>query len=241
MQTPLSTLLLSLETSSPVCSVALHDASDGRLIGQSELRLEKSHSTHLTILIQQLLENTGHTSADLAAVAVSDGPGSYTGLRIGAAAAKGLCFALDIPLVAVSTLGALAAQMAAVTANAEEILFCPMLDARRMEVYTALYAHDGRKVLAPTPLILTPEALAEQLAHRRLLCFGNGAAKFRPLVAGQPNARFLAGIEPSAVSVGALAVEVFRRQEFQDVAYYEPFYLKEVYTTTPKQLSLAAD
>ncbi len=228
------TLLLSLETSSPVCSVALHDADNGRLIGQSELRLEKSHSTHLTILIEQLLENTGHTAADLAAVAVSDGPGSYTGLRIGAAAAKGLCFALDIPLVAVSTLGALAAQVAAGTAGAEETLFCPMLDARRMEVYTALYTHDGQEVLAPAPLILTPEALAEQLAHHRLLCFGNGAAKFQPLVAGQANAGFLAGIEPSAVAVGALAVAAFRRHEFQDVAYYEPFYLKEVYTTTPK-------
>ncbi len=228
------TLLLSVETSSPVCSIALHDVAGGQLIGQSELRVEKSHSTHLTILIQQLLENTGHALVDLAAVAVSDGPGSYTGLRIGAAAAKGLCFALDIPLVAVSTLGALATQVAAVTAGAEEILFCPMLDARRMEVYTALYAHDGREVLAPAPLILTPEALAEQLAHRRLLCFGNGAAKFRPLVPEQANVSFLAAIEPSAVSVGALAVAAFRRQAFQDVAYYEPFYLKEVYTTTPR-------
>ncbi len=226
--------LLSLETSSPVCSVALHDAADGHLIGQSELRLDKSHSTHLTILIQQLLENTGRALADLAAVAVSDGPGSYTGLRIGAAAAKGLCFALDIPLVAVSTLGALAAQVASLTAGAEEALFCPMLDARRMEVYTALYTHDGQEVLAPAPLILTPDALAEQMAHRRLLCFGNGAAKFRPLVVGQPNISFLAGVEPSAVAVGALAVAAFCRQEFQNVAYYEPFYLKEVYTTTPR-------
>lgn len=231
-------LVLSLETSSPVCSVALHDVADGRLIGQSELRLEKSHSTHLTLLIEQLLENTCHALADLAAVAVSDGPGSYTGLRIGAAAAKGLCFALDIPLVAVSTLGALAAQVAAVTAGAEETLFCPMLDARRMEVYTALYAHDGQEVLAPAPLIVAPGALAEQLAHRRVLCFGNGAAKFRPLVAAQANIGFLIGIEPSAVVVGALGVAAFRRQAFQDVAYYEPFYLKEVYTTTPKASSL---
>ena len=227
-------LILSLETSSSVCSVALHDVAAGRLIGQSELRLEKSHSTHLTVLIEQLLENTGHALAGLAAVAVSDGPGSYTGLRIGAAAAKGLCFALDIPLVAVSTLGALAAQVVAVTAGAEETLFCPMLDARRMEVYTAIYAHDGQEVLAPAPLILAPGALAEHLAHRRVLCFGNGAAKFQPLVAAQANIGFLVGIEPSAVAVGALGVAAFRRQAFQDVAYYEPFYLKEVYTTAPR-------
>src|SRR6476619_492243 len=158
-------LLLSLETSSPVCSVALHRLDGGALLGQSELRLDKSHSTHLTVLIEQLLANTGHQLADLAAVAVSDGPGSYTGLRIGAAAAKGLCFALDIPLVAVSTLRALAAQVAAGTARPENFLFCPMLDARRQEVYAALYTHDGQEVLAPTPLILAADTLAAHLAQ----------------------------------------------------------------------------
>ena len=227
-------LLLSLETSSPVCSVALHRVADGSLVGQSELRLDKSHSTHLTVLIEQLLENTGHQLADLAAVAVSDGPGSYTGLRIGAAAAKGLCFALDIPLVAVSTLRALAAQVAAGTARPEQYLFGPMLDARRQEVYAALYRHDGQEVLAPTPLILDADTLAEQLAHHSVLFFGHGGAKFQALLGENANAGFLAGIEPSAISVGQLGVAAFHRQEFQDVAYYEPFYLKEVYTTTPK-------
>ncbi|MDQ2769971.1 MAG: tRNA (adenosine(37)-N6)-threonylcarbamoyltransferase complex dimerization subunit type 1 TsaB [Bacteroidota bacterium] len=227
-------LLLSLETSSPVCSVALHRIADSSLVGQSELRLDKSHSTHLTILIEQLLENTSHRLADLAAVAVSDGPGSYTGLRIGAAAAKGLCFALDIPLVAVSTLKALAAQVAAGTSRPETHLFCPMLDARRQEVYAAIYAHDGQEVLAPTPLILDADTLAEQLAHHSVLFFGHGAAKFQVLPGEYANANFLAGIEPSAISVGQLGVAAFHRQEFQDVAYYEPFYLKEVYTTTPK-------
>jgi len=226
------TLILSLETSSPVCSVALHQ--DGRLVGQSELRLEKSHSSHLSVLVNQLLENSQYTLRDLAAVAVSDGPGSYTGLRIGAAAAKGLCFALDLPLIAVSTLQAIAGQVAAYTVAAEDVLFCPMLDARRMEVYSALYAADGREVLAPAPLILEPDTLAEQLAHHRLLFFGNGAAKFQPLVADQPHAGFLGGIEPSAIAVGTLAQAAFVRQDFRDVAYYEPFYLKEVYTTTPK-------
>ncbi len=227
-------LILSLETSSPVCSVALHRLADGSLVGQTELRLEKSHSSHLSVLVSQLLENSQHTLQDVAAVAVSDGPGSYTGLRIGAAAAKGLCYALDIPLIAVSTLQALAQQVAAVTASAEDFLFCAMLDARRMEVYAALYAHDGQEVLAPAPLLLDSDTLAEQLTYHHLLCFGNGAAKFRPLVADNSNASFLTGIEPTAVAVGALAVEAYRRGEFRDVAYYEPFYLKEVYTTTPK-------
>jgi tRNA threonylcarbamoyladenosine biosynthesis protein TsaB len=214
--------------------VALHSLTDGKLLGQSELRLEKSHSTHLSVLISQLLENTLHTLADVAAMAVSDGPGSYTGLRIGAAAAKGLCYALDIPLLAVSTLAALARQVAAATVPTEDLLLCPMLDARRMEVYTALYRPDGAEVLAPTPLILDETALAEQTTHHRVLCFGSGAAKFQALAANNPNVAFLTGVEPSALAVGALALEAYRRQEFRDVAYYEPFYLKEVYTTTPK-------
>ncbi|UOQ75836.1 tRNA (adenosine(37)-N6)-threonylcarbamoyltransferase complex dimerization subunit type 1 TsaB [Hymenobacter sp. 5516J-16] len=228
------TLLLSLETSSPVCSVALHRVADGTLVGQSELRLEKSHSSHLSVLVNQLLENTLHTLQDVAAVAVSDGPGSYTGLRIGAAAAKGLCYALDIPLLAVSTLQSLAHQVATYTAQPEQYLYCPMLDARRMEVYTALYRHDGAEVLAPTPLVLDETALAEHLAHHSLLFFGSGATKFHPLVANNARAGFLPGIEPSAIAVGALGVAAYQRQEFQNVAYYEPFYLKEVYTTTPK-------
>ncbi len=230
----MQTVILSLETSSPVCSVALHRVADGSLVGQSELRLDKSHSTHLTVLIEQLLANTGHQLADLTAVAVSDGPGSYTGLRIGAAAAKGLCFALDIPLVAVSTLRALAAQVAAGTARPESWLYCPMLDARRQEVYAALYTHEGQEVLVPTPLILNADTLAEQLAQQPLLFFGNGAAKFRAVLGESAQAGFLVGIEPSALAVGALAVAAYQRQEFQDVAYYEPFYLKEVYTTTPR-------
>jgi tRNA threonylcarbamoyladenosine biosynthesis protein TsaB len=229
-------LLLSIETSSPICSIALHKVEDGHLLGQSELRLEKSHSTHLTVLIEQLVANTGHTVRDLAAVAVSDGPGSYTGLRIGAAAAKGLCFALDIPLVAVGTLPALAHQVAARMPRADTYLYAPMLDARRQEVYTALYRADGYELTAPAPLILTPEAMAEQLTHHAVLFFGSGAAKFQPLVSANPNAVFLADVQPSAVSVSELALGAYQRQEFQDVAYYEPFYLKEVYTTTPKSV-----
>ncbi|GAA4493383.1 tRNA (adenosine(37)-N6)-threonylcarbamoyltransferase complex dimerization subunit type 1 TsaB [Hymenobacter ginsengisoli] len=227
-------LLLSLETSSPICAVALHHLTDGRLLGQSELRLEKSHSTHLTVLIEQLVANAGFALADLGAVAVSDGPGSYTGLRIGAAAAKGLCFALDIPLVAVGTLPALAHQVAARTPRAATYLYAPMLDARRQEVYTALYRADGTEVLAPTNLILDADALAEHLAQSPLLCFGSGAVKFQALVGDQANALFLAGVQPSAIATGELGLAAYHRQDFRDVAYYEPFYLKEVYTTTPK-------
>jgi tRNA threonylcarbamoyladenosine biosynthesis protein TsaB len=232
----MSTLLLSLETSSPICAVALHHQPSGRLLGQSELRLEKSHSTHLTVLIEQLVANAGHTLADLAAVAVSDGPGSYTGLRIGAAAAKGLCFALEVPLLAVGTLPALAHQVATRTPRAETYLYCPMLDARRQEVYTALYRADGTEVLAPHNLVLEADSLADYLAAQPVVFFGSGAAKFGALLGENPHASFLAGVQPSAVSIGELALAAYQRQAFQDVAYYEPFYLKEVYTTTPKSL-----
>ena len=227
-------LLLSLETSSPICSVAVHEVTTSRLLGQSELRLEKSHSTHLTVLIEQLVANVGYALRDLAAVAVSDGPGSYTGLRIGAAAAKGLCFALDIPLVAIGTLPALAHQVAAYTPRAADWLYCPMLDARRQEVYTALYRADGEPVLLPTNLVLNADTLAEHLAHHSLLFFGSGAVKFQPLVAANARAAFLTAVQPSAISTGELALAAYQRQDFQNVAYYEPFYLKEVYTTTPK-------
>jgi tRNA threonylcarbamoyladenosine biosynthesis protein TsaB len=103
-------------------------------------------------------------------------------------------------------------------------------------VYTALYRADGSELTAPAPLILTPEAWAEQLTHHSVLFFGSGAAKFQPLVSTNQNAAFLADVQPSAVSVGELALGAYQRQEFQDVAYYEPFYLKEVYTTSPRSV-----
>ena len=232
-----ASLLLSLETSSPTCAVALHDVPTGRLLGESELRLDKSHSTHLTVLVQQLVANTGHALPDLAAVAVSDGPGSYTGLRIGAAAAKGLCFALDVPLLAVGTLPALAHQVARQVPHPEAYHYLPMLDARRQEVYAALYRADGTTLLAPSNLVLTPDTLAEHFTQGTVLCFGSGAAKFQPLVADNHHVVFGLDVQPSAVSIGELALAAYHRQEFRDVAYYEPFYLKEVYTTTPKSVS----
>jgi tRNA threonylcarbamoyladenosine biosynthesis protein TsaB len=225
-------LILALETSSPVCSVAL--TLDGALLAAAELRLEKSHSSHLTVLIEQLLSNAGYTLPQLSALAVSDGPGSYTGLRIGAAAAKGLCYALGLPLLAVGTLPALAHQVARQVPGAERYRFAPLLDARRMEVYAALYSADGQELLAPMPLVLDAQSWAAELAAGPVVFFGSGAAKFRPLVADNANALFLADVQPSAIAVAQLAEAAFVRGEFKDVAYYEPFYLKEVFTTTPK-------
>ncbi|KUG08261.1 tRNA (adenosine(37)-N6)-threonylcarbamoyltransferase complex dimerization subunit type 1 TsaB [Solirubrum puertoriconensis] len=229
-------LILALETSSHVCSVAL--TQDGALLAAAELRLEKSHSSHLTVLIEQLLSNAGVTLEQVSAVAVSDGPGSYTGLRIGAAAAKGLCYALGLPLLAIGTLPALAHQAAQQVPRAERYRFCPLLDARRMEVYAALYTGAGEELQAPAPVILDANSWADELDLGPMLFFGSGAAKFQPLVADKVNAEFLTNVHPSAIAVAQLAEVAYARQEFKDVAYYEPFYLKEVYITTPNKALL---
>lgn len=222
-------LLLALETSSTVCSVALF--KEEQLLGASELQIEKSHSSHITVMISQLVENCGFALKDLNAVAISGGPGSYTGLRIGSSTAKGLCFSLEIPLIDVSTLHSLAAQVINSTPNPERYLFCPMLDARRMEVYTCLLDHQLQELAPIEPVILDDASFQSHLKEREIIFFGNGAGKFRDLVAGNEKALFIDGVQLSAKSVGKLALSKFEQKFFEDVAYYEPFYLKDVYIT----------
>lgn len=225
-------LILSLETSTTVCSVALAQA--GKLIGMSELRLEKSHSSHITVLIQQLLENTGFTEKDLSAVAVSGGPGSYTGLRIGTSTAKGLCYALNIPLIAVSTLHALAQQVIGFTPAPEQFLFSPMLDARRQEVYTALLNAELKEILPDQAMILEEHSFRESLEKNKIIFFGSGAAKWQTLLGENANALFLESVIPTGEAVSELAWQKFQAAQFEDVAYYEPFYVKEVHITMAK-------
>lgn len=224
-------LLLALETSSAVCSVALFKGAN--LLGVSELRIDKSHSSHITVMASQLVENCGYTLKDLSAVAVSGGPGSYTGLRIGSSTAKGLCYALDIPLLEVSTLYALAKQTIDSVANAKDYLFCPMIDARRMEVYTCLLNANLEEELPVAPLVLDEHSFEGELAKQPIIFFGSGAAKFKEMKGGNQNALFVEGVQPSAKPIGELALAKFERQAFEDVAYYEPFYLKDVYITSP--------
>ncbi|TXK36907.1 tRNA (adenosine(37)-N6)-threonylcarbamoyltransferase complex dimerization subunit type 1 TsaB [Pontibacter qinzhouensis] len=224
-------LLLALETSSTVCSVALFKGE--QLLGSSELQIEKSHSSHITVMISQLLDNCQVTLGQLSAVAVSGGPGSYTGLRIGSSAAKGLCYSLDIPLIEVSTLKGLAAQAIEATPNPERFLFCPMLDARRMEVYTCLLNHKLEEVVSIAPVIVSEGFLEKELAEQPVIFFGSGASKLETLKDGIANALFIDSILPSAKPIGKLSLEKYQQELFEDVAYYEPFYLKEVYITTP--------
>jgi tRNA threonylcarbamoyladenosine biosynthesis protein TsaB len=223
-------LLLSLETSSTVCSVALHKGAN--LLGASELLIEKSHSSHITVMISQLMENSGVELKQLSAVVVSGGPGSYTGLRIGSSTAKGLCYSLDIPLLEVSTLNGLAQQVISSVPEPQQYLFCPMMDARRMEVYTCLLDANLEEHLPVTPVILDEQTFEEQLREQPIIFFGNGAAKFKKLKEGNANALFVEGIQPSAKTIGQLALAKYERQAFEDVAYYEPFYLKDVYITS---------
>jgi tRNA threonylcarbamoyladenosine biosynthesis protein TsaB len=223
-------LLLALETSSLVCSIALYQ--DEQLLGASELQIEKSHSSHITVMISQLVENCGYTLSDLSAIAVSGGPGSYTGLRIGSSTAKGLCYSLDIPLIDVSTLHGLAAQVIEHIPDPERYLFCPMLDARRMEVYTCLLDHQLQELVPIEPVILDETTFQSYLSEREVIFFGSGANKFREFVLDNKNAFFIDGIQLSAKPIGKLALSKLEKKAFEDVAYYEPFYLKDVYITT---------
>lgn len=225
-------LILSIETSTTVCSVAITNGSD--IVACEKLFLEKSHSNLLTVVIESLLAHSNIKAHELDAIAVSEGPGSYTGLRIGVSTAKGLCYALDKPLIAVQTLKAMAHEVNQF--NSEKFLLAPMLDARRMEVYTALFDSELEVIQAVKPLILEESSFSETLAGQKVLYFGDGSDKFRPLVENNVNAAFIPDVSPSAWAVGQLASGKYNENHFEDVAYFEPFYLKEFQATVPKTL-----
>jgi tRNA threonylcarbamoyladenosine biosynthesis protein TsaB len=220
-------MILSLDTATSVCSVALHQ--DKKLLACQDLFVEQSHSVMLTVMIDHILHQTNVPKEKLTAIAISDGPGSYTGLRVGSSVAKGLCYALDIPLFSVSTLQALASQMVATftslqTTINKKILLCPMLDARRMEVYTALYQLDLQEVSPVEAKVVNENSFADYVSENLIVCFGNGAMKCKTLLQ-HPNFIFIPAIELSAVTVGDLMAKNYARKV--DVAYYEPLYLKE--------------
>ena len=223
-------LLLSIDTATRVCSVALHE--NDRLLASQHLHIDKSHSGLLTVLIDHIMQYAGHQLSDLSAVAVSEGPGSYTGLRIGASTAKGLCFSLDIPVITVNTLQAMGRS---ITPFAEpESWICPMIDARRMEVYYLLMNKGGEIVEPAQSMIVEETSFAKELDNQKMYFFGDGAEKCQPLFGGHPNARFISGVVPSAIQVGEIGLEKLALKEFADLAYFEPFYLKEFYSPKPK-------
>lgn len=225
-------LILSIETSTSVCSIAITDGED--VVVSQKLFLEKSHSNLLTVIIEDALKQCRLKLGDLQAIAVSKGPGSYTGLRIGVSTAKGLCYAMGKPLISVPTLKAMAHEVN--IHNTEGYLLTSMLDARRMEIYTSTFDSDLNTIIETNAMILDDNSFAETLGSRRVLHYGDGADKFRPLVQFNENARFISGISPSAWAVGQLAFDKFLKEDFEDVAYFEPYYLKEFRATVPKAL-----
>ena len=211
--------ILCIETATKSCSVAL--AKDGHLVAvKEEVSEQYSHSEQLTVFIEQLLQQEGLKVSDLDAIAVSSGPGSYTGLRIGVSTAKGLCYASDVPLIAVSTLGAMAQAM---KDKYPEAQLCPMLDARRMEVYCALYS---KSQASPVVAKIIDQDSFWRNCTRTPLFFGDGADKCQDVLT-HTNAHFELGVYPSAANMIPLAQDKFQNQDFEDIAYFEPFYLKD--------------
>jgi tRNA threonylcarbamoyladenosine biosynthesis protein TsaB len=223
--------ILSLETSTNVCSVALHD--DGKLIASSEVHIEQSHASKLALLIDDLKRLSDFPLNKLAGVAISSGPGSYTGLRIGTSTAKGLCYALNIPLIAVGTLDLLASQVNKY--NLTENLLIPTIDARRMEVYCQL---TNAKLYNITPVeakIIDESSFIDLLENNQITFFGNGADKCQEVIKHK-NAFFLKNIYPSAIQLGSIAFEKFSEQKFENLSSFEPFYLKDFIAKKPAVL-----
>ncbi len=225
-------LILSLDTSTAACSVALHN--QGILLGSYELFTERTSSAMLTTLLQDVVQQTGYSFEQVDAVAVAKGPGSYTGLRIGVSTAKGLCFALDKPLLAINTLTAMVEQIRFYFPA--DHLLCPLIDARRMEVYCALYDTNGQEVQPTSAQIIDESSFQNWLAQSPVVFFGDGAAKCRTVLDKQANAIFSdASVVPSARTIGKLATDAFLNGRFEDLATFEPFYLKNFMTTQPRK------
>lgn len=222
-------IILSLETATTAGSVALH--KDGGLIGLQLYNIEKSHSRLVHKITEQLLSNCDIQKSEIDAIAVSGGPGSYTGLRIGTSSAKGLALALDVELIAVDTLESMALQVN--RKRQPNALFCPMIDARRMEVYCAIFNTDMGRVEAAHPKIIEETSFEEYLNHAPVYFVGNGMNKCQPIIQHK-NAHFIDGIVPSAAQIGTIATQKYERQEFENLTLYEPAYLKEFQAIKPK-------
>lgn len=217
-------IILNIDTAVQTSSVCL--AKNGKPIGLKTTPSQKDSAAWLHVAIDELLAEHHLTLQQLDAIAVSEGPGSYTGLRVGMATAKGLCYALQKPLITVNTL-----HMMAVAAKDELTdLICPMIDARRMEVFTAVLDHQLNFILLPTSLVLNEDSFSEVLKNNTVSFFGNGSTKFQQIVE-HPNAIFKS-FEISALLMISLSNQKFIKQEFADLAYSQPFYGKDFYSLT---------
>lgn len=229
--------ILIIETSTEVCSVSL--SKDGNLVDLIESGEGQNHARLTSVFAETLLKRNNINPGELNAVAVSKGPGSYTGLRIGASTAKGICYAAQIPLIAVGTLEAMAKH---VSLNHEKFgipfegktLFCPMIDARRMEVYSMLIGENSNILKPISAEIIDESFLESDLRSNTVVFFGNGSAKCQNVIQS-PNAIFLSNINASAQYMTELVWEAYNNKHFEDVAYFEPFYLKDFVATVSKK------
>jgi tRNA threonylcarbamoyladenosine biosynthesis protein TsaB len=221
-------LILNLETATTVCSVSL--SKNGHLLALKELNEDYTHAENLTIFIENVVKEANVKLTELDAIAVSKGPGSYTGLRIGVSTAKGLCYSLDKPLIAINTLEHLASSVITNSkSNSKDSnsLFCPMIDARRMEVYCSFFDANGKEVRTTSAEIIDEDSFADLLKDHTIYFFGDGAAKCKEVLSKNKNAIFLPDIVPSAKDMIPFAEKAFSEKRFEDVAYFEPFYLKD--------------
>ncbi len=232
--------LILIETSTALCSVAL--AENGEVVAYKESSAPKAHASLTAVFIDEMLAERGLKLSDCDAVCVSMGPGSYTGLRVGVSTAKGLCFGSKKPLLAVGTLDTLVAQASNVILNSPDVILnsiqdlhyiIPMVDARRMEVYTAVFTPEGQQLTETSPVIVDETSFAAQLADGPTLFIGDGAGKCADVIT-HPNARFIQ-CHPNAAAMLAPALKAYRTGRFEDVAYFEPFYLKEFVATVSKK------
>lgn len=230
------TKILHIETATQICSVALSENDE--IISSRQSDEKNAHSSILTVFIDEIFRETGVNVHNLDAVSVSMGPGSYTGLRIGVSAAKGLCYAGDKPLIAINTLEAMAVGMIKMTTgkieNIADYLFCPMIDARRMEVYSAIFNFDLGKIRAVKAEIIDEQSFAEFLNQSKIVFAGDGAEKCKTPLSASQNAIFLDDFTPSANYLVSLANRKFNENDFENVAYFEPFYLKDFIAGPPK-------
>jgi len=240
--------ILNIETATSVCSVSLSE--NGRVLFEKNSFDGPSHASLLGVFIEEVARIcnpcvTVHTDyksarADIVdAVAVSSGPGSYTGLRIGVSMAKGLCFGWNVPLLNIPTLDILAWKAIQLTGGeSPDVLFCAMIDARRMEVYTAIYDCTLRKIQETEAVVVTENSFSSYLEKQKIYFFGNGAAKCKSLI-HSANAIFIDDLHPLAADMAGLSEQAYSNKRFEDVAYFEPFYLKDFIATTPKNLVMS--
>lgn len=228
--------ILSIETATEVCSVAV--SKDNQIIFGKEETKGPSHAVLLGQFVNEAIEHLRKENIRLDAVAVSCGPGSYTGLRIGVSEAKGLCYGLNIPLIAINTLKIMAHGVLFNNIVKENVLLCPMIDARRMEVYDTIYDNQLQEIHPVSADIIDENSFSGLLSEKQILFFGNGAEKCKAVL-NHPYALFLDDVYPKASDMPLLAEEAFNNNDFADVAYFEPFYLKEFVATTPKNKVLS--